>query len=416
MSTTVETPAVVLSEKQARSIRDSVSRLNWWVGGVRSGKTVSSSLRWCQYVGEEAPLNGILIMAGKTLSTIVENVLEPLAGYIGYDNVVYQRKSPEAYILGRRVLLFGASDVRSETKLRGLTSSGAYLDEVTLLEEEFVMMLLSRLSVEGAKLFGTTNADSPHHWLKRNILDNPKISQSVFNFVPEDNPSLSPEFIESLRNEWTGVWRKRFIEGLWTAAAGSIYSEFGESSIIDECPVASDYVVGADYGITNPCAFVLLGINRGTSPSIWVEREYYYNSQETGRQKTDDEYVTDFRSWIGGTRPSGIYIDPSASSLKLSLQRAGYSQIYNPVEKSVVEGIQTVSGLLSNSQFKIHRSCTNLIKEMYSYSWDQSAQRKGEDRPKKINDHLVDAVRYAVSSRVGRGTLDYSLLSTLYRS
>ena len=32
-------------------------------------------------------------------------------------------------------------------------------------------MLLSRLSVGGARLLGTTNPDSPYHWLKAQYLD-----------------------------------------------------------------------------------------------------------------------------------------------------------------------------------------------------------------------------------------------------
>lgn len=36
-------------------------------------------------------------------------------------------------------------------------------------------MLLSRMSPEGARLYGTTNPDSPFHWLKANYLDNEEL-------------------------------------------------------------------------------------------------------------------------------------------------------------------------------------------------------------------------------------------------
>ena len=41
------------------------------------------------------------------------------------------------------------------------------------MPQSFFQMLLSRLSPEGARLYGTTNPDSPYHWLKTDYLDNP---------------------------------------------------------------------------------------------------------------------------------------------------------------------------------------------------------------------------------------------------
>ncbi len=51
---------------------------------------------------------------------------------------------------------------------------------------------------------------------------------------------------------------------------------------------------------------------------------------------------------------------------------------------------------LNEESFKICRKCTNLIKEFQSYVWDEKAAKNGVEKPKKENDHLLDALRYAI--------------------
>ena len=61
-------------------------------------------------------------------------------------------------------------------------------------------MLLSRMSPAGARLYGTTNPDSPYHWLKAEYVDNQDLIASGIlwsdHFTMADNPNLTPQFIE----------------------------------------------------------------------------------------------------------------------------------------------------------------------------------------------------------------------------
>jgi len=47
---------------------------------------------------------------------------------------------------------------------------------------------------------------------------------------------------------------------------------------------------------------------------------------------------------------------------------------------------------------KVHDSCEKTKEELTLYSWDQKAQERGDDKPLQENDHLMDALRYAVMS------------------
>ena len=163
-----------LSDKQFGSIREATAQVNLWHGAIRSGKTIGSLIRWLLFVAA-APSGGALVIVGRTRDSAWRNVIAPLqdSDLMGpaAAHVVGNYGAPTVSILGRMVYIMGASDVKAELVLRGLTVAGAYVDEVTTLPEGFFTQLLGRMSVRGAKLFGTTNPDNPAHWLKVKFLD-----------------------------------------------------------------------------------------------------------------------------------------------------------------------------------------------------------------------------------------------------
>jgi PBSX family phage terminase large subunit len=379
------------SKKQLDSILQSMARLNIWEGSVRSGKTIASIVRWLEYI-KTGP-QGDLLMAGKTERTLKRNILDVIEDVVGTKNFKYNRGLGEVYIFGRKVYIAGANDERSESKIRGMTLAGAYGDELTLWPESFFKMLLSRLSVKGAKLFGTTNPDSPYHWLKTEYIDNDNINIKVFHFEIEDNLSLDHEYVEELKKEYTGLWYKRFIQGLWVLAEGVVYDMFDERKhVIVEIPECDRYWVAIDYGTNNPTVFLLQG-QKGNV--FYTLKEYYYDSVKAGRQKTDAEYSKDLKEFIGNKHITNIVVDPSAASFIAQLRKDGFFNV-KKADNEVLDGIRYVSTLLSNNRYFIHESCKNLIKEKASYVWDIKAQQKGEDKPLKQNDHASDAERYGL--------------------
>ena len=388
-----------LSPKQALSVRESDARFNFWIGAVRSGKSFASLLRFVQFI-IRGPAGDMFIL-GKSMGAIKRNVLSPLKLLLGDDFNFYLGKG-EANFANRTIHLIGANDERAENKIRGASFAGAYIDEITIIPESVFEMLMSRLSIPGAKLFGTTNPDSPFHWFKKNFLDRAnELDLKQWNFVLEDNPSLDPVFVSNIKKEYRGLWYERFILGKWVLAEGTIYDFFDHSlHTIDFPPGAADhYILGVDYGTVNPCAFILVGYNEFTFPNRWVEKEYYWDSRVKMRQKTDTDYAQDLKKFIEGYKVKAIYVDPSAASFKLELGRhlPGHLSIIE-ANNDVLEGIRYTSMLLANGTVKIGRNCENLIKEIGTYRWDTRAANRGLDEPLKENDHAVDALRYALVS------------------
>lgn len=383
------------SEKQLLSYNDSNARINIWEGSVRSGKTFISLFRFINEV-KDGP-DGDYVIICRTYDMFKKNLDGIISEFARYNSKYYSGKR-ELHLYGKTIHIVGADDERAEAKIRGATFKGAYVDEVTIIPKSVWYMLISRCAMGEAKIFATTNPDSPFHWLKKDFLEgNSHVKSWQFTF--EDNPDLKERDKDYLRTQYKGLWYQRFVEGKWVQAEGAIYDMFDTNlHVIDYPPgIAEYYVVGVDYGTSNPCAFVLVGANRNKFPNVWVEDEYYYDSKAHQRQKTDSEYADDLKNFIKDKSVKAIYIDPSAASFRLELQKQGVSNIYD-ANNEVNDGIRFVSMYLNNGTMKICASCKNLIKEIQSYVWDPKSQLKGLDKPMKQFDHCSDAWRYAVMS------------------
>lgn len=394
-----------LSPKQLRSVGEADARINVWEGAIRSGKTVGSLLAWLIYVAN-APRSGELVMVGKTSQTLHRNIFQPLQDPTLFGPIArlihYTPGAPTANILGRIVHVIGANDAKSEPKVRGMTVCGAYVDELTLVPKVFFEQLLGRMSVAGARLFGTTNPDNPAHWLMRDWLSNPEKPLRRWSFTLDDNPFLDPQYVTDTKAMHTGLFYRRFVLGEWVAAEGAIYDSWDrDRHIIDVLPrhqIHKWIALGVDYGTSNPFHAVLIGL--GSDRKLYAAAEWRYDSRQQRHQLTDSEYSERLRAWLadvpgyGPIRPQFVTVDPSAASFVTQLQRDKLTP--TAAKNDVMDGIRTVSSLLARYQLLVHASCKELIAEIGGYSWDDRAALLGEDKPLKVADHGVDALRYAL--------------------
>ncbi|MFE2019876.1 PBSX family phage terminase large subunit [Streptomyces sp. NPDC059499] len=398
-----------LSRMQIRSIAGATARINIWHGAIRSGKTIASLIAFLIAVAA-APPSGLIVIVGRSLQTIERNIIDPLQDEAVFGPVArmvhHTRGATTAVILGRTIHLIGAADSRAEGRLRGMTCCLAYVDEATLIPRGFWNQLLGRLSVPGARLMATTNPDNPGHWLRKEFINRAgDLDLRSWQFTLDDNPSLDPKYVTSLKAEYIGLWYRRFILGHWVQSEGAIYEMFdAERHVVDECPPIARWLCDAiDYGTVNPFADLLIGL--GTDQRLYVVSEYWHNSRTARKQLTDTEYSAARRRWlagvvhphtnVAGVRPEWTIVDPSAASFIEQLHRDNVPSVM-PADNTVLDGIRGVAGLFAADRLRVHRSCTGLIDELPGYSWDDEAAEKGEDKPIKLNDHGCDALRYGV--------------------
>lgn len=366
-------------------------RINLLEGSVSSGKTWVSLVLWGFWVAT-MPTDKLYLMCGKSLTTLKRNCLIPLEELFGRSNFQFSTSAKEAYLFGRRILLEGANDARSESKIRGLTLQGAYCDELTLFPRDFFVMLLSRLRVPGAKLIATTNPDSPEHWLKKEYIDRrAELDMLVVRFLLDDNTTLDPQYVAAVKAEYTGVFYNRFILGEWCLAEGIVYPQFDRTQHVKrlEEPQGKWYI-SVDYGTLNAFSAGLWCYDGNTA---YRAAEWYYSGREQRRQLTNAQYLKHIQTLAEGKKIESVIVDPSAASFITELRQAGLT--VRKGRNDVVDGIRRVSTALQQGKLLFSPDCRDCIREFSLYRWDEKA---AEDRPIKENDHAMDDVRYFVST------------------
>lgn len=379
------------SEKQRELLRlwqdGKLRRINILEGSVRSGKTWVTLVLWAFWVAT-MPEDAAYLMVAKTLTSLRRNCLDLLEKLVGRRNFTYSLSQKEARLFGRLVYLEGVNDARAESKIRGMTLQGALCDELTLFTEDFFAMLLSRLSLPEAKLFGSTNPDNPSHWLMGEYIKRQdELDMLVMKFLIDDNPALDPEYVKQLKREYTGVFYDRFIRGEWCVAEGLIYEFDKAKHTTDKIPKDGRYFISVDYGTLNPFSAGLWCVADGRAVRI---REYYWSGRDKQAMKTDEEYYAELESLAGNLPVEKVIVDPSAASFIETIRRHGRFSV-RKAKNDVLPGIRLTATLLKSGRLLIHTGCADAIREFGLYRWDD----KGEiDKPIKENDHAMDEIRY----------------------
>lgn len=397
------------SEKQREIMRFPYRKYDALIcdGAVRSGKTSIMSLSFFLWAMGNFN-NCAFALCGKSMGAVERNIVMPLLSvtYLKDNFSICYNRGDHVIIAKRgkrenRIYLFGGKDESSYMLIQGVTLAGVLLDEVALMPRSFVEQALARCSVEGAKFWFNCNPENPLHWFRQEwILKAPERKALHLHFRMEDNPSLSEETRRRYQNMYSGVFYQRYILGLWVMSEGLIYDMFDqtENRYRDgEAPVDLRWTgrryIACDYGTTNPCVF--LEIFDYQERTVYIDREYRWDSRKEHRQKTDREYGDDFMKFMGDSW-CPVIVDPSAASFIAELRSRGVYVI--EADNNVLDGIRRTGSLFHRRRILVNECCEGLLDELGTYLWDDKAALRGEEKPVKQQDHGPDALRYFVNS------------------
>lgn len=362
-------------------------------GSVRSGKTLSMTDGFILWSMTEFN-NQIFALCGKTIESLRRNVITPMHNWLGGLMHIQERRSINAVDIEynghkNRYYLFGGRDESSASLIQGITLAGILLDEVALMPRSFVEQAIARCSVKGSKLWFNCNPDGPEHWFYKEWVLKCKEKRILhLHFTMADNLSLSEEIRNRYEKLYTGVFYDRFIRGEWVVAEGLVYPKFNFlPCVVDTAPEYGEYFISVDYGTINPFSAGLWCLHNGKATRI---KEYYYNSREKGTQKTDEEYYDEIVKLANGKTIDCIVVDPSAASFIECIRRHGDFYV-RKAKNEVLDGIRTVSNMLTSGVITIHKDCKDAIREFQLYRWDE---KKTADAVIKENDHAMDDIRY----------------------
>ena len=382
-------------------------------GAIRSGKTLAMSLSFGIWAMTNFDRQNFLL-CGKTIGSLRRNVVNfwrtmmTSAGYkikeVRTDNLIIVTKGK----IANNFYLFGGKDEKSQDLVQGITAAGVLFDEVALMPESFINQATGRCSVAGSKFWFNCNPEGSSHWFKTKWIDKQEEKKMLhLNFTMDDNNSLAEEIKQRYRAMYAGVFYRRYILGEWCIASGVVYDMFEKERHVfsgDTNHITGRRYYAIDYGTINPMVFLEI-VDDGTH--AYIIKEYYYNSKEKQRQKTDREYAEDLVQFIGGKEYRYVIIDPSAASFKAEMRSKGIRRIRD-ADNAVLDGIRKVSTLLNLELLSVHESCTHTINEFNNYVWNEKSADRGVEEPVKQSDHALDCIRYFTNTvltgrRVVRG-------------
>ena len=365
-------------------------------GAARSGKTSIMMVAFIDWAMREFSGQRFGI-CGKTVDSATKNIIVPYISmsYAKERYTIRWRRSDKLLEVKRGSVVnwfevFGGKDESSFMLIQGRTLAGVLLDEVALMPESFANQALARCSVDGARMWFSCNPDNPKHWFYVNWIKRCSERNALYlHFTMPDNPSLSEKTLARHEAMYTGVFYRRYIMGEWCLAEGLVY-DFSEANITDEVPEFADYYISIDYGTLNPFSCGLWAVNGNKAVRI---KEYYYDGRANYKQLTDEEYCDAVERLTDGYEIKRAVIDPSAASFITALKRRGFR--VQQADNAVLDGIRRTAVYLKNGNIKIHRCCTDAIREFGLYRWDD---KKTEDAVVKDNDHAMDDIRYFCST------------------
>ncbi len=390
--------------------RNELKRINLLEGSVSSGKTWISLVLWAFWVGT-MPRDKLYLMCAKSITTLKRNCLMLLEELVGSNNFTYSINAKEGNLFGRTVLLEGANDARSESKIRGLSLQGTYCDELTQFPEDFFTMLLSRLRIPGAKLIATTNPDRPTHWLKTKYIDRKnELNFLDMKFLIDDNTTLDPDYIRDVKNEYTGVFYERFIKGNWVAAEGAIYKDFADAPKKYTLDAAPDDIafctLGMDFGGNGSAhAIVCTGYSRGLKKIVVVDE--YYRKEVISPLQLERDTVDFVRRCKSKYKITDMYCDSAEQVLIKGIKGALAREkipinVHNARKGAIIDRIRFTCLMMAAGRFFITKNCKHLAEAFSGAVWDGKKLDDTRLDDGSVNIDSLDAFEYSIEPYMSR--------------
>jgi len=346
---------------------------------------------------------------------------EQLKKEVPRDLITYKNESELVIDLknGSRIEIKGAENKDS---LRGIGLKGVVFDETADQNPStwFEVIRPTLLDSEGWAIFiGTPRGFNWFYDLYLRGIDKSETQDpqwKSWRFTSYDNPTLKAEEINKARDEtdedtFTQEYMAEFVK-----FKGLIYTEFDRNIHVVEpfdIPDNWEIIGGADFGWNNPTAYMFIAI---ADNDTWYIVEEYYEREQSSRYHCGNirstAYALGLRNWAS-------YGDPSATqemdewSLEGVPVSAARKDMGTNMTNWVGHGIGMVKkrlqidSITKKPKLLVFKRCENTIKEFMSYRWkvNRSEGHEVPDRPEKKDDHLMDALRYAIVSYSRRGDI-----------
>ena len=279
--------------------------------------------------------------------------------------------------------------------LRGQKLDFAVLDEVASMRnfwENWMEVIRPTLTDNKGEVMFISTPKGFNHFYDLYNLEGVDKDYKSFHFTSYDNTTIK-DLDTELAKAKSEMTDDRFCQEYladFRKTEGLVYKEFTrELTLFDDSVKIYDPVetiAGIDFGFTAPTAIPT--IIRDYRGHFWQTDEFY-KSGNTDSQTAE---------WVAAQKFNKVYPDPEApNSIKeLRLRGINVREVIKGKD-SIQAGIRKVRELLKAGKYHVHKRCLNTIQEFETYSYpDKLDQKNPSELPIKDNDHMMDAIRYAV--------------------
>lgn len=349
-------------------------------GGSRSGKTYNNIIWVLMLLRRNTGL--VCDITRKTMPSIKTSVfmdfLDVMIKFDWFDPSKLNKSDMTYEFFGNTIRFISMDDPQ---KKRGAKRDILFMNEANEFTYEDFKQLNMRTSM---LVLMDYNPSDEYHWIYERIIPLPDTAFYKTTFM--DNAFLgSRERNEILRYRETdeNYWR---IYGLGERGVSqtTIYTNWNYTD--DEEP-KGEVFYGLDFGFNDPTALIKVVICDGY---IWV-KELLYKTQ-----LVVPDIINIMRS-LNINETETIYADNARPENIQEIYQAGFN--IHPCSKgkgSIKSGIDWIK----RHKVKVTKDSINLVKELKGYKWKIDKNEKILDEPVDINNHLLDAMRYAFTARI----------------
>lgn len=216
---------------------------------------------------------------------------------------------------------------------------------------------------------------------------------SILKTTHRDNRFLSPEDHEALEGEKDEYFRNVYTLGNWGILGDAVFTNWKAEDLRDYDGTDDKAYFGLDFGFTNdPTAAVKVRWDRDRKRVLVLDEMY-------GRGWVNSDIAEKLKSFAGRHPVTCDAAEPKSIA---ELRTLGIQAV--PCRKgadSVTHGIQWLKG----NEIIVDRRCQNMINELTLYQWRKDKDGNSINQPQDRNNHLIDAMRYALGEVMERRTL-----------
>ena len=242
----------------------------------------------------------------------------------------------------------------------------------------------------------TFNPWSDRHWLKRKFFDNPDEDTLALTTNYLCNEWLSPDDRKVFERMRETNPRRYRVAGLgdWGIVDGLVYERWKEQPFtLENLPQDAQSAFGLDFGYTNDATALFCGFYSASERRLYVWDELYKNG-------LSNKAIFDAISRMGYAKER-ITADSAEPKSIDELKGLGIRRIEGAKKgkDSINNGIQWIQDL----EIVIHPRCVNFLMEISTYQWKKDKFDKKMNEPEDDNNHLMDAMRYALERFIQGG-------------